>query len=752
MTRARGLLAALAALLALAAPAAQADDPPPPPTEKPALFADWATQVSTTSANLRAEINPGGLPTTYRFEYTTEADFLENEFADATRIPSGTEASIGEGTATIAVVQHPGAFAAGTSYRYRIVASNELGTTTGPTRPLTTDELTRPFSLPDARGWEMVSPIEKNGGEVQNFGGNLGGGVIQAAAGGGSFTYTSSASFGTTVGDPGTNQYISTRGGSGWGTENVTLPSLSGTYPESPASGVPYQVFSSDLLGALVSNGRRCRVSTLTQCPVENPPLAGSGAPAGYRNYYLRDNSDGTFAPVLSTADLGTLALGPEHFEAAIAGTTPDLSQIVLSTCAALTPGSTEVAGSEGECDPKAQNLYRRVGGALQLVNVTLGATLAAQSRAISTDGSRIYWTSEGNLFLRDGSQVKRLDESQGGGGVFQTASSDGSVAFFTKGGHLYRYLASGGTTTDLTPGGGVQGVLGGSDDGSRVYYLDASGVALWDSGTTIPVAAGADADSYPPTTGTARVSADGRRLVFVSSAELTIYENRGFDEVYVYTEPQGGAGGSLLCASCNPSGERPIGAASLPGASVNGTGLNLPHSYKPRVLSADSRRLFFDTTDALVPRDTNGDGDVYQWEEPGTGSCAKAIPCVELISSGRAENGASFLDASSDGSNAFFLTDGSLIPADPGAADVYDARVNGGFPPPVNPIPCFGDACQPLPAEPEDPTPGTLRTKKSSGNVPPAPPKKALKCKRGKVKRFGKCVRKPKPKRGGRR
>ena len=40
-------------------------------------------------------------------------------------------------------------------------------------------------------------------------------------------------------------------------------------------------------------------------------------------------------------------------------------------------------------------------------------------------------------------------------------------------------------------------------------------------------------------------------------------------------------------------------------------------------------------------------------------------------------------------------------------------------LPEPETGIPCFGDACQPLPPEPEDPTPGTLRLKKS-GNLPP--------------------------------
>ena len=79
--------------------------------------------------------------------------------------------------------------------------------------------------------------------------------------------------------------------------------------------------------------------------------------------------------------------------------------------------------------------------------------------------------------------------------------------------------------------------------------------------------------------------------------------------------------------------------------------------------------------------------------------------------------------------------------PPIPAAIDVYDARVGGGFPLPPSAVPCFGDACQPLPPEPDDPTPGTERSK-TSGNLPTPPPKKPLKCKKNQVKKFGKCVK----------
>ncbi len=708
---------------------------------KPIVKGSWPAAVGANTATLRAEIDPAGLATTYLFEYTSEADFRVKGFNAAIKIPQ-TGIAIGTGS----VQQRIGGLDADTGYRFRTVATNNAGTTVGAVRALRTDETSPVFALPDGRGWEMVSPVDKNGGEIQGFGQNRGGGVIQAAAQGGQITYTSAASFADAQGSPGASQYVSTRGPAGWATDNVTLPMLAGSYPEAPDSGVPYQLFSTDLTRALVSNGRRCRTSAATQCPVENPPLAGSGAPAGYRNYYLR-SSAGAFQALLTSSDLSGLALDSSHFEVSFAGATRDLAQVILSTCAALTPDAIEAPGLDGECDPAKQNLYRKSGSTLTLINPAPGAALAAQSRAISANGQRVYWSDGASLHLYDAGTTKQVDAGQGGGGTFETASADGSLAFFSKDGHLYRYAAATNTATDLTPAGEVLGVIGASEDGAYLYYRTPGGLFLNRGGSVTLVSPQVDPASTPPTTGNAHLSPDGRRLVFVSDAELSPYDNRSIKtglpepEVYRFAAP-GTAGAGTICVSCNPSGERPLGPASLPGASPNGAGPLAPHSYKPRVLSADSQHVFFDTFDALAVQDTNGDRDVYQWEAQGVGGCARPSGCINLISSGRAEDGASFLDASADGADAYFLTGGSLVPSDTGAVDVYDARVGGGYPVSTPVIPCFGDACQALPPAPETAPAGSQRSR-PSGNLPPAT-FKPLRCKKGKVKKLGRCVKKP--------
>jgi hypothetical protein len=479
--------------------------------------------------------------------------------------------------------------------------------------------------------------------------------------------------------------------------------------------------------------------------------LAGSDAPAGFQNYYLREG--GSLAALLGAANAGFLSLEPKAFDLRLAGSSADLRHPVLSTCAALSANATEVPTGEG-CDPEAANLYLySQGSGLSLINLlpgeasgTPGAELAAQSGAVSADGSRVYFTQGGDLYLRSAGQTRQVDEDAGGEGEFQTASADGAVAFFTKAEHLWRYLSSTDTATDLTPAGGVKGVLGASSDGSTTYFQDGSALRRWSSGSTTIVASGAEAafeTTWPPVSGAARVSPDGTRLLFLSRESLTGYDNTDLttgepdSEAFLYD-------GSLTCVSCNPTLGRPIGSATIPGSVANGTAAGSTDLYKPRALSANAKRVFFDSRDALVLADTNNALDAYEWEAAGEGSCARAAGCISLISSGRTTTGAVFLDASADGADVFFLTQGSLVKADPGANDLYDARVGGGFPEPIPPIACEGDACQPLPSPPADPTLTTLITGPGNPGVR-FPHERRRHCPKGKrkVTRKGKvkCV-----------
>ncbi|HEV7769995.1 MAG TPA: hypothetical protein VGO66_04955 [Solirubrobacterales bacterium] len=708
----------------------------------PQIGSAWTSGVSESGATLNAEVGPNGFATNYHFDYLTEAAYQANlgtgkdGFAGALKAPPGADPSIAPGMALVTVARAIGSLSPDTAYRYRVQAINAEGASFGSPRVFTTSPLGSNSFLLDGRAWEMVSPTDKNGGEVQGPGRVFGGGVFQAAVSGSVLTYSSTHSFGGGApGAPSGSQYLARRGDDGWANENVTAPTAAGAYGSDP-DGVPFQLFSTDLARALMLNGRVCAV----------------GEPCA-RSYSLRESSSGALTPSVEEPDL--------RFVAASA----DLSWRVLSTCAALTPDAIEVPGPEG-CDPAQPNLYRWSASGLDLINLlpaagfgTPGASLAAQAGALSADGGRAYFTHAGDLYLREGAATKQVDGSLGGGGVFETASTSGAVAFITRAGHLYRYEAAGaGSTTDLTPAGGVQGVLGASAGGDYVYYLAADGLFVrHGAAAPVEVADAADASNYPPATGTARVTPDGTHVAFLSSAPLTGHDNRltgpppalvgvPQPEVFLYDATTA----TLLCASCNPAGERPLGPSAIPGATANGEAPTATHSYKPRALSDDGRRLFFDSADDLALRDRDRspprpDPDVYEWEAQGSGSCQRPGGCLALISNGRSLTGAFFLDASPSGDDVFFLTADSLVGADSGFADVYDAREGGGFPEAFKPIACIGDACQPLPSEPEDPQPSTLVP--SPGN-PPLLVSAPLRCKKGFVKKRGRCVRKAKKRR----
>ena len=198
----------------------------------------------------------------------------------------------------------------------------------------------------------------------------------------------------------------------------------------------------------------------------------------------------------------------------------------------------------------------------------------------------------------------------------------------------------------------------------------------------------------------TSRVSANGRYVAFMSDRKLTGYDNRDIgsgaldEEVFVYDAESG----KISCVSCNPTGARPRGifersefddsplivdptftwqqrwmAGNLPSWNPISRSSTL---YQPRYLF-DSGRVFFDSSDALLPQDTNGLEDVYEYEPAGVGSCARAGGCVDLLSSGTASEESAFLDASASGDDAFIMTTGRLASQDLDSAfDVYDAHV----------------------------------------------------------------------------
>jgi hypothetical protein len=291
----------------------------------------------------------------------------------------------------------------------------------------------------------------------------------------------------------------------------------------------------------------------------------------------------------------------------------------------------------------------------------------------------------------------------------------------------------------------------------------------------------------------TVRVTPDGTTLAFESERRLTGYDNTVASGASCGSLPTGEAGGSacpevylydaatekLVCASCDPSGARPVGHTRqyfnlLGGKEPDDTSLTTPSGfYLPRDLSEDGKRLFFQSVDPLVPHDSNGKLDVYEWEQPaspaevakGENSCMSSSAafsaagggCVLPISDVAGDSESHFMDASPNGENVFIATADQLVPSDTDTrVDVYDVKVGGGFPVTVPQAACDnGDSCKP----PVSPQPGVFAAPASAtfsgpGNavLPPVavvkPAKKTVKCKKSFVKnKRGKCVKRPKPK-----
>jgi hypothetical protein len=379
----------------------------------------------------------------------------------------------------------------------------------------------------------------------------------------------------------------------------------------------------------------------------------------------------------------------------------------------------------------------------------------------------------------------------------FWAASADGSKALFEVvqgplAGTLFEFNAESGTSRQLARKS--LGYVGGAEDLSIVYFVSEEKLAGTTGATAGQPNLYVEQEETPKFIATlsaldankgaqalsdvspqavfhiARATPDGRTLAFLSTNPLTGYDNTDAtsqtrcglregsnegicdSEVFLYRV----SGESLVCVSCNPTGALPEGRSGLMvGESqvpfrVSGN-LTLPTTqlYTPRNVSDSGERVFFDSYGPLVSRDTNGKEDVYEWEAAGSAAACeangaetyapKAEGCISLISSGESSSDTEFLDADSTGANAFFDTNASLLPQDPGLYDVYDARVNGGFPQPTPVAGCEGEACQGPLSPPVDATPGSS-TYNGPGNLkekrPASKHKKANKKKQKKHKK----------------
>jgi hypothetical protein len=811
----------------------------------------WTESVGLTDATLEGQINPKGVETTYHFEWGADTSYGN----------STTETVVGSDESDHDVSLDLNALTQGATYHWRLVARNECaegcGVTESSDRTFTTydplvsggqcsnQEFRVGFSehLPDCRSYEMVSPLNKNGGDIiaRSLAAGLDahfGSFRQSSPTGERITYSSNTAFGDALSGPVSNQYLSNRGKEGWVTHGISPPRGTAIFELEHSIPIgnwdletPFDAFTPDLCSAwlkdtnvvpLTPNALAGYVNLYrrSNCGAEGFEALTIGGPFGESTKYL----NGTGPPVGGGNGPGL------RFQGYSAGL---LDQLFLAG-AALTSNAATVPGNKSQ-------LYNLHDGELKLVSVlpngeanpnesslgTLGS--AAQNRqsslehAVSQDGLRVFWTAStgigaGKIYLRlnpardetkneDGEgncipdpalactiSVSESGEELSDGSVsrYWNATPDGSEVLFSTNGDLYRFdvdraLANEVGATTLVAHQ-VTGVLGASDDLSRIYlaskedlaegatagawnlYVDDGGVKTFIA-TLTEVDVGEVAGKTPPTSflpphpvslepiiHASRVTPDGKQIAFQSLASLSGYDNLDpvsglrYTEVYRYDADSH----ELSCVSCNPSGVRPSGSPLLFPYSAR---TDLPISQEldeivkaaailptcereqhcSQALTDDGDRIFFQSYEALVPVDTNGAQDVYEWEEAasrvacedaGAGLYVESSGgCLSLISTGTSPQASEFIDASADGSDVFISTSSAIDPRDEGLVDVYDAREGGGFSlPPVQET-CEEETCQSPSAPPGHPTPASAALA-GDGNAEEPP---RLSCPRGK-------------------
>jgi hypothetical protein len=189
----------------------------------------------------------------------------------------------------------------------------------------------------------------------------------------------------------------------------------------------------------------------------------------------------------------------------------------------------------------------------------------------------------------------------------------------------------------------------------------------------------------------TSRSTPDGTHLLFNSTANVTGYASGGAIEAYLYSA----ASESTECISCRHDEQSSVaGSTFSPLASETSGSSNSLHP--PVDITADGSRVYFISPDRLATGAIEGQSNLYGWEH-GQAYLLATEP-VGLFEEMK------FAGVSAIGDDVFLTTPTQLNFEDvDGRPDVYDARVNGGFPvPSPPPVPCdplSENSCQASPA-----------------------------------------------------
>jgi hypothetical protein len=385
--------------------------------------------------------------------------------------------------------------------------------------------------------------------------------------------------------------------------------------------------------------------------------------------------------------------------------------------------------------------------------------------KAASLEGDKVFFTTTRQLANSDldtGTECNTFGGSSVGCDLYLFDASRPAGSRLTQ--------ISAGDNTDPTPGSGaeVSGLADVSGDGSHAYFvakgvltttpnslgrsaesgkqnlylyerdtaypggrsvfiatLESSDSGVWNQGpgpineaTAVPLLG---SDPEDPSHG-----GDGHIFVFATKASLTPDDtDGGRRDVYRYDSDTGSLE-LISTAAPGGSGNGPFDVSFRSSAEAASRGVMPQELAFGRKVSDDGRTIVFSTSEPLDPNDTDGQNTVYVWHDGSVTALKSSLPASGPPT------------VSVTGNEVAFVSAAKLLPEDGDAAtDVYVARVNGGYPPPVPSVFCQGEACQGDPTA--QPGKSSAASEASSGGNVTEP----AKCTRGFVLKKGKCLKK---------
>ncbi len=688
--------------------------------EPPAVVAKSALPVGYDEATLRGEIDPSGSPSTYRFEYLTQAEYEENgkAFTGAQSTPA---AELPAGEESVAVKAPLTGLGEGTAYRFRLLAENAVGPAGDEGPPFET--LERPAAqrcanaeyrtglsafLPECRAYELVTPA----GVLSTSGGLQALGTFSSVAGNRFFNSWFVAPRGAGAGESVSYGALVPRVDS----RRFRAQRAAGAHPEAGWASEPYGLSFAQGGGDYGESGGVSpdqRYSLIEVLAHETPTELAFPI--------------GTYVRVPSGQANPDCTPEPEAF----ALSDPE-GGFELVGCGSVEnePGVEEV-----RIDPQAEGRFISAAGA----HVIFSSEEELEEGSPPTGVEAIYDREAGEA----GAEVVSVKPEPGGSPFgageeprYLAATEDGSAVVFSVDGDLYAHRE--GETTQVAAAPNTYAGI--AADGGRVFFMDESFNPAEVKDVPPPAGlfacevdggdcAGPEADQEPleiaAESDFINVSADGSNVFFTSKEALSGPEANENGEEAEAGEPNlfawEGATARFV-AILDPQDFESFrkGPSELeqenqedlfqwtnviPGQLATDSGLyEAGRAYSPTRSTPDGEVLVFQSHARLTPYDNGGKGEIYRYAPAAApGSRLACVSCdpsgaphegpadalFDTVVGGAINSSTMIPNLTDDGNRVFFESRQPLLPEDANeATDVYEWKALGSAGP-------GGDICK---------------------------------------------------------